>query len=43
MVKCGMVYIENIDMIRDAHWNNAEVTEVIGRERKRMEVFTHHT
>lgn len=33
--KMQNIYRENIDMIRVAYWNNAEVTEVTGRERKR--------
>ena len=38
-----MVYGENIDMIRVAYWNNTEVTEVTGSNRKRIEVLMHRT
>ena len=34
---------KNINMVRDAHWNNAEVTEVTGRDRKRREALMHRT
>lgn len=44
--KMQNIYRENIDMIGVAYWNNTEVTEVTevtGRERKRIEVLMHRT